>query len=151
MSDSLEAVTSPELFNPLEVGPCAGGLFAGYYTLQRKDTGTHQTYQVRKVAKGSLAGKTILCLGKGYLDAIGFAFINDDGSVRVWGKTSRNNPSLQLEKHARAFEYVVCKGNLGGCKDVVEVMLEKRCVVCQRTLTHPESIRAGIGPECAKR
>ena len=32
-----------------------------------------------------------------------------------------------------------------------ELQLEGRCVVCNRKLTHPESIRLGIGPECGNR
>lgn len=31
------------------------------------------------------------------------------------------------------------------------LLLESRCCVCNRKLTHPESIEAGIGPECATR
>lgn len=31
------------------------------------------------------------------------------------------------------------------------LMLEGRCCVCNRKLTHPESIESGIGPECARK
>ena len=31
-----------------------------------------------------------------------------------------------------------------------EIMHEGRCCRCNRTLTHPDSIKTGIGPECAK-
>jgi len=31
------------------------------------------------------------------------------------------------------------------------ILRESRCVSCNRKLTHPESIRLGIGPECAGR
>ena len=33
----------------------------------------------------------------------------------------------------------------------VEIMHEGRCCRCSRALTHPDSIKSGIGPECAKR
>jgi hypothetical protein len=32
----------------------------------------------------------------------------------------------------------------------VEIMHEGRCCRCNRALTHPDSIKSGIGPECAK-
>lgn len=32
-----------------------------------------------------------------------------------------------------------------------EVLVSKRCMACNRTLTRPSSIHANIGPECAKR
>lgn len=33
----------------------------------------------------------------------------------------------------------------------VEIMHEGSCCRCNRALTHPESIKTGIGPECAKK
>jgi hypothetical protein len=32
----------------------------------------------------------------------------------------------------------------------VEIMHEGRCCRCNRALTHPDSIKTGVGPECAK-
>lgn len=34
--------------------------------------------------------------------------------------------------------------------DGFEIMHEGRCCRCNRALTHPDSIKTGIGPECAK-
>ena len=43
---------------------------------------------------------------------------------------------------------------IAGCKDIpagYTIQHEGRCCRCGRTLTTPESIEMGIGPECAKR
>lgn len=43
------------------------------------------------------------------------------------------------------------KGNYPALDTLADVFLARQCSVCHRRLEHPESIAAGIGPECAGR
>ena len=53
--------------------------------------------------------------------------------------------------NVRAFDYAWRAINRDVIPDQLEIWHEGRCCRCARALTVPESIRSGIGPECAKR
>lgn len=76
-------------------------------------------------------------------DYKGFAFVKLDAQGRVvlvpW-KKYRGNNELVADAHY-LLDHLHDEG----------VLLSKQCVRCGRTLTTPESIATGLGPECAKK
>ena len=118
----------------------------GSYTIQNMATGAHRTYRIKTWTPKDGHPTRVLELMTGsdnQNDYTGIAFLNPDG-VKVWNKY-RNTES---ELHAKFFWRVVACHEL---LDQYDVLLEKRCIVCNRKLTNPASIQSGIGPECANR
>lgn len=75
----------------------------------------------------------------------------ESGKVRLTAKSSLRHDSLAYRILSR-----VLLAYWEGRQDQIEaagwrVLHEGRCCVCGRPLTRPDSIEAGIGPECAKR
>lgn len=69
-------------------------------------------------------------------DYTGFAFLVGS-ELRVWGK---HKGATELLAHATLL-----------VADPDAALVAKHCARCGRTLTTPESIAAGLGPECQKR
>jgi len=63
------------------------------------------------------------------------------------GNKSKISKEAQSTK---VFEYVLNKLKLLNLPDFIEVWHEGKCGKCGRTLTVPNSIKTGIGPECSK-
>jgi hypothetical protein len=130
----------------------------GTYTLVSNKTGAHRTLRISTVMnkKSGLYGKRILSLLIGpdnQSDYIGFAFVNDDNSIKVWGAyrcTLTQNIGVSLVA-------LLTRGRVGLDGSVTaegisgHVLFKSACCVCNRPLTDPESIRSGIGPVCAGR
>lgn len=120
----------------------------GTYTVLSKATGEHRTFCIRtqKDPAGFAPGRRIVALlvgpDNGH-DYKGFGFVEDDGRIYVWKKCRDG----MFEKLARMLEHLGEHEQAGR----VEVYVEGRCRRCNRRLTHPESIRSGIGPECGRR
>jgi hypothetical protein len=140
-------------------------LYNGTYTLQNKISNEHRTFQIKTQAVDAkfAPGKRVLSLLNGpdnESNYIGFAFITDDNRVIVWFKyRGQNGKKSHYEYYAALFqqlqviedenEEITTAINLGDKE--YSVLLSKRCFVCNRKLTTPESIKAGIGPICAGR
>lgn len=103
--------------------------------------GKHFTYRLETVKKGALEGKRIVSLLRGpdnVRDYKGFGFINDCDNIAVWKKCR----TKAFDKHALLLQ--------GDAESVVKQWLQAgKCKRCGRKLTNPESIKAGIGPDCA--
>lgn len=120
----------------------------GCFTVNNLDKNTHRTVKIH-TAKGKLEGKRIISLLTGpdnNTSYSGFGFVNDDGSIHLWRRHSGSATKRWLAS------FVAAKFN-----DVefdhphLEWLVEKRCIVCNKRLTTPESIEHGIGPICAGR
>ena len=128
-------------------------LFNGRYTVSSAATGEHRTFWVRtQPADAEFApGKRVLALLTGTqnddLDHYtGFAFV-DDGGIHVWRSKADRSPlwgqyaemlwTLALDG---AFSPWVERG--------YRIHQEGHCIRCNRILTTPSSIAAGIGPIC---
>lgn len=103
-------------------------------------SGKHFTYRIEKVKRGDLEGKVIASLLVGpdnNRSYKGFAFIN--GSyVNVWRKCKGE----AFDKHALILQ--------GHADEHVDQFLQSgKCQRCGRKLTTPESIKRGMGPDCA--
>lgn len=115
------------------------------FTLVSKKTGTRFTYRARKPEPGDL---TFVSLMNGPDNESSYEFLGTifpDGSYRH-GKRSRIAESAASATAFAWFHAIVAAGRI---PDTLEFWHEGRCGRCGRTLTVPESIATGFGPECA--
>lgn len=131
-------------------------IFNGTYTIT-SPTGEHRTFQISTQPKDSrfAAGQRVIALLNGPDNTTnyqGFGFVTDNG-ISVWrSKQGSNNTKSQYEKFAAMVWSMAINGEQSffyakGCR----LLVEGKCIRCNRKLTHPTSILSGIGPECAKR
>jgi hypothetical protein len=116
----------------------------GFYTLSFPD-GSHKTFRVRTDRAGIFAGKRTLAVLIGPQNTDEYepiAFLQEEG-FHVW---RRYRGSKLLDYAAILWDMMKDKK-----LDGYEVRVSKRCLICNRVLTTPESVDAGIGPECASR
>lgn len=118
------------------------------FTLVSKGTGARFTYKVRKPSEKS---PHFVSLMNGPDNENSYAFLGSifNGSVYAHGRKSSIGSDAPSAKG-----FVWLWNNLANkdvCPSVAEFHHEGRCCCCGRKLTTPESITAGIGPECAKR
>ena len=123
----------------------------GIYTIN-SPSGEHRTFKIHTVRKGNLEGKRIVSLLIGRdneNDYKGFAFIDDMG-IRVWRKYQNDGNSI-YEKYARCLWDLIMDDENSHFRSLgMTLLVSKHCIRCNRTLTTPESIENGIGPECIK-
>ena len=72
---------------------------------------------------------------------VGTLFLNNRG-VRRWG----TDPSPSL----RALGWAIDQLKSGAIHPDLQIQHAGSCCRCGKTLTHPDSIESGIGPECRK-
>lgn len=125
-------------------------IFNGSYTIQNRETGEHRTFRIRTQPQDAkfAPGKRTVALLDGpdnWTNYRTFGFVTERGVYPfrkhqddAYGVYARLLTVLLLNpEHAAHGRY--------------EVLVEAKCYRCNRKLTHPESIRTGIGPECAGR
>ena len=135
----------------------------GTYTLS-SPTGNHVTIKLRTVRTGKLAGERIVELLTGpcnETDYLGLGFWNDERcQVNVWRRHSSGAGPIAANRYspdwnANEKKLAVFVG-LATCSGVweargYEMLKSGACLRCNRTLTTPESIARGVGPECASK
>lgn len=140
----------------------------GTYTIDHAERG-HFTVKLHTVQKGNLAGKRILSLLIGpdnQRDFQGCAFWDDDSRVvRVWKRFRGAETRMRVDGFSWSDGWSAYEKKLAIWCDLAvrgstedrrgyqfgegyRLLLEGRCVVCNRKLTEPESIRIGVGPVC---
>ena len=123
--------------------------FNGKFTIE-SPRGGHKTFQIKTSKRGPLKNARILSLFRGRDNTDdrayqGFAFVNSD-AVKVWRRLQGGEFEMyvtmltSLVQYGEASQFYT-KG--------YRLLMEKKCRVCNRTLTNPQSIKEGIGPECA--
>lgn len=124
----------------------------GLFTITFPD-GSHKTLKIRRIPDNSnfAPGKRTLSLLIGpdnTQDYEQFAFVTETG-VQVWKnkRGGKERPS-KFEQYAMLIWDMAVKGE---ALDGYELEISKRCLRCNRTLSTPESLAAGIGPECVKK
>lgn len=125
--------------------PTASVIPNGIYTLTFP-CGSHRTFRIfTKSADAKFApGKRIVALLIGPDNASfdnyePFAFCDDTG-IQVW-KRFKNQKQAE---YARLLWMLAT-----GCEaDGYSLLISKRCLRCNRTLTRPHAIEAGIGDDC---
>lgn len=125
--------------------------FNGRFTLE-SPRGSHKTFQIKTAKGGKLKGSRILSIffGRENTDDAqykGFAFVTDDG-IKIWSRL--NDHCHQM--YAAVLRSLVQRGEDSQFHRMgYRLLMEKRCRVCNKTLTNPESVKSGIGPECSGR
>jgi len=131
----------------------------GIYTIQNMETGEHRTFRVKTQKDDArfAPGERVVALLTGPdngNDYRGFGFVNGN-EIALW--RSKRTPAF---RHYKAMletaAAVLPEGDTEYREEIFQyfgrpykVMMEVRCRRCNRRLTTPESIRRGLGPECA--
>jgi hypothetical protein len=125
-------------------------LLAGHarFTLVSRKTGTRFTYQVTKGKDDTSPHFVALLSGPCNTDDYRFLGSIFQGGRYAHGRKSHVAPHAPS---ARAFAWAWAKLAAGEVPAELEVWHEGCCGRCGRALTVPESIEAGLGPECAKK
>jgi len=128
-------------------------LYNGFYTIQNQHTGEHRTFRIHTQSPDSsfAPGKRIIAMliaGSHYRQ---FAFLDHDDTIRLWSKFSDSAKNKWW--WYKTMLWHIAKGIPSREFDIgrYTIMLDKRCKVCNKQLTNPESLRTGIGPVCASR
>lgn len=119
----------------------------GFYTLTFPD-GSHRTFRIRTERSGALVGKRTIALLIGpdnTSDYEGFGFIENSG-VKVWKRFQ----GTRQERYG-AIVFVLAGGEIPDEYAAYELLVSRRCFVCNRPLTDAASIAAGMGPFCRER
>jgi len=123
--------------------------FAGnaLITLESRKSWNHHTYKV-KLAKDKKDFFFVSHLARGSADEGNFAYLGivAGGKFRL---TKKSTAAADTEV-VKAFDWFM---RLKGPEMPSSLIVhhENKCGKCGRTLTVPESVESGIGPECAKR
>lgn len=112
----------------------------GKYTVPVADG--HRTFRVEVMAADAkfAAGKTVISFLSGADNEssyTGFAFIDEQGTLRVW------------KKFSTAATLIAAAQTLLSAPE--KALVSQNCRRCNRTLTVPASLHNGLGPECARR
>lgn len=136
---SLSGIT-PELYASLP----APWFPAGFHTLTFPD-GSHKTFRVRLDRMGAYSGRrTIgLLIGPDNTDEYQTIGLLMADGFTLW-KAYRTG---KVAEHT-AILWRLAKGEE---IDGYELLTSKRCRICMRELTDPESIRTELGPTCRKK
>lgn len=124
-------------------------VFNGIYTLENKETGTYTTFKIHTVRKGKLEGKRLVSRLVGPNNQFsyqGIGFVNDNGTVKLWNRFNNQ----KYKQMMNILFSLINNGDDSRFANRVNLKLSKRCIRCNRTLTTPQSIELGIGPECQK-
>ena len=127
-------------------------IFNGTFTIQNRVTGEHRTFRVRtqKDDASFAPGKRTVALLKGNdneTSYTGFAFVTEDG-INVW---SSKRGTVGYTAYANLLWSLAIDGAFSEYAEKYSITESRKCVRCNRKLTTPESLAAGIGPECAGR
>ena len=133
--------------------------FNGTYTIQNIVTGESRTFKIHTQPQDSkfAPGERVVSMLTGP---------NNEHDYQGWGFLKTNGIRIWRSKQTAAYEHyanILClaiKSLVGDDEDLVgtvkyhdrvyRVLLSKICRVCNRKLTTPESIKAGVGPICAR-
>lgn len=136
-------MTSPNSSSPMN----SPRIHNGRFTIE-SPKGGHRTFQIKTAQRGNLKGSRIVSLLIGpdnMSNYKGFGFLQEDG-IRVWNKYR----GTDYDKLADVLWSLAAEGEQSRYYQIgYRLLVEARCVRCNRTLTTPESIRRGIGLECA--
>lgn len=123
-------------------------LFNGVHTLSHRTRDEWYTFKIRTQRPDARfkPGVRLVYLLCGPMNTTDFRGVGevDERGVRLWAKWA-SSPKAQMVK---TLERVVREGDQD---PQWEVLSQGACCRCNRALTTPESIRTGIGPECAQR
>lgn len=111
-------------------------------TLVSVKTGTRYTYRVRQADEKPLWFVSLLAGSDNESDYVYLGIIRD-GAFSL----TKKSHMVPTSQPVVAFSWTFSKLSQG-MPEQVEIWHEGRCGRCGRTLTVPESIESGFGPEC---
>ncbi len=124
----------------------------GTFTVQNRLTGEHRTFRIRtqKADAKFAPGERVVALMTGSDNETaytGFGFVTENG-INVWN-------SKRIAGGYTAYAALLWSLAVDSCfsqyAEKYSLTASKKCIRCNRKLTTPESLAAGIGPECAGR
>lgn len=127
-----------------------------YFTVLNNQTGNRFTYKIRK-RKGdnpeSPPTYYWVSVLRGISNISDYSFL---GSIcytheRIYYTHSYKSQMSSDAPSVKVITWLINAIQNKKVPDFVDILHEGRCCCCGRVLTVPESIRSGIGPECAKR
>lgn len=130
-------------------------LHNGVYTVKNRKTGEYRTFRVKTQKKDAsfAPGQRVIGLLTGSnneSDYTGFGFVSDAG-VAVWTKKRGDGVTKSAwEWYAEMVWTLGVDAGLSPFAEQYTMELAGQCCICNRMLTTPESIKAGIGPVCAE-
>lgn len=123
----------------------------GTFTVMSSRTGEHRTFRISKAKKGNPRFIGLLTGPDNERSYTGFALISDDDRRIVVFKKHRgtkDQPSI-YEKYACLLECMLTRqGDEWYIERGYSIEGSKKCARCGRTLTEPQSLAVGIGPQC---
>lgn len=144
LDDAMEAASADPLSPALLLALPAPWLSNGFYTLTFPD-GSHRTYRVRLEHNGIFKGSRTLALLIGPDNTSDYEC---QGVVAEAGfRMFRRFAAGKAAEHA-AILWDVARGE---AIDGYELLVSKRCRVCNRPLSDPLSITTEVGPTCRER
>lgn len=130
------------LLNNLPELPC------GEFTLVNKTKGSRICIQIRTQKKDSKfkPRAQIVSLVR-ISDGEKFPLAHiENGALKIWKKASEQDQKIvSFGVNSLALDQV------GSPDERLEMLQVRKCRICNRTLRVPDSIKACIGPECAKK
>ena len=121
-------------------------IFAGnsVFTVKNVETDNRFTFKVKKHKKDDIFFVSVLTGPEN------FTFI---GSIRRDSEYRHSRKSVigTTATSVRAFDFIIRKLHNNTLPEKIQVWHEGKCGRCGRTLTVPESILTGFGPECSKK
>lgn len=122
-------------------------------TLVSKKTGNRFTYQIRQAKSDTDAQTDLYFIGllRGPNNEADYSYLGRiaKGQVYIGRKVPKPGDIGRDAPSAIAFDYAWQHLERGRVPDLLEIWHEGKCGRCNRKLTVPSSIAAGIGPECA--
>ena len=111
-------------------------------TLQSEVTGNHYTYRLTQSNDKRVIFVSVLTEGDRYQ----YAGLLDNCRIRITKRSKYLPDSIVI----KAFNYFGDRLRINRIPKNLTVMHSGRCGRCGRSLTHPDSVHSGIGPECKK-
>jgi hypothetical protein len=113
-------------------------------TLQSERTGVHFTYQVKRAKADKPLWYVSVLNGP---DRFAYMAVLDERGPRATRKSRVDAAAPAFRAFAYWWQHTAADKPAPHCI----ARHEGRCGRCHRALTHPESLDAGIGPECASK
>lgn len=113
------------------------------FTLLNSKTGNRFTYKVRKSKGNDIFFVSVLTGSNNDVDYTYLGFIKM-GDFILSKKSKITDNAISY----KAFKWFFI--NMGNLPEFIQVFHKNKCGRCGRTLTTPDSIKRGIGPECSR-
>ena len=124
----------------------------GTFTIVYPAHNTHRTIQVEE-GDGGFSGRKILSIMNGTDNETSFfrfGHVNPDGTIKFWLSRTGTWDDERKERVARAFAKIAASEQAAFDAGLAYAKQSGKCFRCNRKLTTPKSLEAGIGPECLK-